>query len=176
MTGSSRMVSLTVLCVVAAVAAGVLQPAPLRAVETFGKQCSSCHGQDGAMFAPGFEKKYATPADLREIVETMPGVSQMRPEQVDVLLAYVRAISRGEVFLIWTDAKSMVLEGEVSPRNASVRAFAKGKTLKAERLSSYRWRVTLPSGIRVEDVQVTGQFRGRTSTLLLRLGAYTHSR
>lgn len=174
-----RLISLlilTAICVGAAVAAGGLKPAPLRAVETYEKQCSSCHGQEGAMFDAGFEKKYATPGDLREMVESMPGVAEMRPEQVEVLLAYVRAISRGEVFLVWTDAKSRLLEGEVSPRGASIRALAKGKPLKVERPSAYRWRVVLPSGVKVEEVQVTAQLQGKTSTLRLRQGAYTHAR
>jgi len=171
-----RMLSLTALCVVAAVAAGGLKPAPVRVVATYEKQCSSCHGSEGAMFDSGFEKKYTAPNSLREMVISMPGASDMRPEQVDALLAYMRAISRGEVFVVWTDAKSRLLEGEVSPRGASVRALAKGKALKVERPSAYRWRVVLPSGVKVEEVQVTAQLQGKTSTLRLRQGAYTHAR
>ncbi|GIV19304.1 MAG: hypothetical protein KatS3mg023_1055 [Armatimonadota bacterium] len=167
---------LTSLCVIAALAVGSFQPAPLRVVETYEKQCSSCHGQEGAMFEPGFEKKYATADSLREIVESMPGVSQMRGEQVGVLMAYVRAISRGEVFLIWTDRQSRVLEGEVSPRGASLRAMARGKVLPVTRLSPNRWRIELPPGVKVEDVRITAQLQGKASTLLLRQGAYTHTR
>lgn len=174
-----RLVSLlflTFLCVVVAIAAGNLQPAPLRVVETYEKQCSSCHGQEGAMFEPDFEKKYATSDSLREMVESMPGVSQMRRDQVDALLAYVRALSRGEAYLVWTDRKSQVLEGEVSPRSASLRATARGKELSVTRLTANRWRITIPSGLKVEDVRITAQFRGKASTLLLRQGAYTHAR
>jgi len=166
----------TCLCVVAAVAVGALQPAPLRVVETYEKQCSSCHGQEGAMFEPGFEKKYATADSLREMVESMPGVSQLRHEQVEALLAYVRALSRGEVFLVWTDRQSGVLEGEVSPRGASLRAVARGKVLSVTRPLPNRWRIELPPGVKVEDVRITAQLQGKASTLLLRQGAYTHTR
>lgn len=156
--------------------AAALQPAPLRVVETYEKQCSSCHGQEGAMFEPGFEKKYATASSLREMVETMPGVSAMRSDQVDALLAYVRSISRGEAYLVWTDVRSRVVEGEVAPRAASVRATARGKPLPLTRPTPNRWRVEIPSGLRMEDVQITAQIRGKTSTLRLRQGSYTHAR
>lgn len=166
----------TFVWTVAVTGAALQQPAPLRVVETYEKQCSSCHGQEGAMFERGFEKKYATPGDLREMVESMPGVSQMRSDQVDALLAYVRAISRGEAYIVWTDMRARLLEGEVAPRSASIRASAGGKALAVTRPVPGRWRVQLPPGLKPEHLQITAQFGGKTSTLLLKQGAYTHVR
>lgn len=153
-----------------------LRPAPLRAVAVYERKCSSCHGKEGALLERGFEKKYASASELREVVASMPGAIGMRREELDTMIAYLRAISREEPFLVWTERKDNALEGEVSPGTALVRAAAGRKTLKVVRPEPNRWRIELPRDARLEDVEITAQSgKGRT-TLRLRDAPYSHTR
>jgi hypothetical protein len=74
-----------------AISMGSVRPAPIKVVETYERKCSSCHGKEGAMLDKDFEKKYASPSELREVVESMPGAIGMRSDELDAMLAYMRA-------------------------------------------------------------------------------------
>ncbi|MCX7688867.1 MAG: cytochrome c [Fimbriimonadales bacterium] len=160
----------------AALALGSLKPAPLKPVETYERKCSSCHGKEGAMLEKGFERKYASPSELREIVESMPGAIGMRSEEIDVMVAYMRAISRGEPFLAWTERSANRVEGEVSPGNATLRATAKRQNLQVARPTPTRWRIELPKGVKLEDIEITAQRGAGRATLRLRESPYSHTR
>ncbi|MCS7209205.1 MAG: cytochrome c [Fimbriimonadales bacterium] len=173
--GCSALVIFGVLLGVA-VALGGLRPAPLKAVETYERKCSSCHGKEGAMLERDFEKKYASVSELREVVESMPGAIGMRSEELDVMVAYMRAISRGEPFLVWTERRTDALEGEVSPNAATVVATAKRQSLKVTRPAANRWRVELPKGTKLEDVEITARRGAERTTLRLRESPHSHTR
>ncbi len=153
-----------------------LRPAPVKPVETYERKCSSCHGKEGAMLERGFEKKYASASELREVVESMPGAIGMRAEELDVMVAYMRAVSRGEPFLVWTERSANRLEGEVSPGGATVRATAKRQNLKVTRPSANRWRIELPRDIKLEDIEITAQRGAGRATLRLRESPYSHTK
>lgn len=166
----------SVLLAGAALALGSLRPAPIKAVETYERRCSSCHGKEGAMLEQGFEKKYASAQELREIVESMPGAIGMRNEELEVMVAYMRAVSRGEPFLTWTERGTNWIQGEVSPDSATVRASAKRQNLKVTRPSAHRWRIELPKGVRIEDIELTAQRGTARTTLRLKESPYSHTR
>lgn len=170
----SAMVVFVVVVSVAIGASG-LRPAPIKPVETYERRCSSCHGKEGAMLEKGFEKKYASGSELREIIERMPGAIGMRSEELDAMVAYARAISRREPFLAWTTQRVNAIEGEVSPGNATLRATAKRQNLKVVRLSPYRWRIELPKGVKVEDIELVAQSGAHRVTLRLRESPYSHT-
>lgn len=128
------------------------------------------------MLDKDFEKKYASASELREIVESMPGAIGMRSEEIDVMVAYSRAISRGEPFLAWTERRATAIEGEVSPGGATVRATAKRQALKVTRPSANRWRIELPRGVKLEDIEITAQRGGSRTTLRLRESPYSHTK
>ncbi len=153
-----------------------LRPAPIKPVETYERKCSSCHGKEGAMLEKGFEKKYASAGELREVVESMPGAIGMRSEELDVMVAYMRAVSRGEPFLVWTERSANRLEGEVSPGGATVRATAKRQNLKVTRPSANRWRIELPRDVRLEEIEITAQRGAGRATLRLRESPYSHTK
>lgn len=159
-----------------AISAGSVRPAPIRVVETFDRKCSSCHGKEGSMLEKGFEKKYATASELREVVESMPGAIGMRTSELDAMMAYVRAISRQEPFLVWIDWRDDVLLGEVSPAGARVDARAKRESLRVERPQASQWRITLPKGVKPEEVEITAQRGGIRTTLRLKDSPYSHTK
>lgn len=172
-------ISATVICVAVittAIGASGLRPAPIKAVETYERKCSSCHGKEGALLEKGFEKKYRTDSELREIVESMPGAVGMRSEELDVMVAYARAISRREPFLAWTTRSANAIEGEVSPASATLRATAKRQALKVSRPAPYRWRIELPKGVSLEDIEIAAQSGAHRVTLRLRESPYSHTK
>ncbi len=173
------IISATVmLAVLVGTAVGLtsMRPAPIRAVEVYERKCSSCHGREGSMLDKGFEKKYASASELREIVESMPGAIGMRSEEIDVMMGYMRAVSRDEPFLVWTERGATAIVGEVSPGNATMRATAKRQTLKVVRPSINRWHIELPKGVKLEDIEITAQRGASRTTLRLRESPYSHTK
>jgi len=176
MRGVISATAVLVVLMGAAIALQNTRPAPIKAVEVYERKCSSCHGKEGSMLEKGFEKKYASASELREIVESMPGAIGMRSEELDVMVAYARAISRGEPFLVWTGRGTNAIEGEVSPGNATLRATAKRQNLKVSRPAQNRWRIELPKDVKLEDIEITAQGGARRVTLRLREAPYSHTK
>ncbi|GIV10142.1 MAG: hypothetical protein KatS3mg020_1177 [Fimbriimonadales bacterium] len=158
-----------------AIGASSLRPAPIKAVEVYERKCSSCHGKEGSMLDKNFEKKYASASELREVVESMPGAIGMRSEELDVMVAYMRAISRDEPFLVWTERGANAIVGEVAPGSATVRATMKQQPLKVTRPSANRWRIEIPRGVKLETIEITAQRGAKRATLRLRESPYSHT-
>jgi hypothetical protein len=142
-----------------AIGMGSVRPAPIKVVETYERKCSSCHGKEGAMLDKDFEKKYASPSELREVVESMPGAIGMRSDELDAMLAYMRAVSRREPFVVWTGRQGDALLGEVSPATAKVEARAKREKLRVERPKPSQWRIVLPKGVKPRGCRDYGAAR-----------------
>jgi len=152
------------------------RPAPLAAVSTFERRCSACHGKQGALFEKEFEKKYKTRRELTEMVESMPGAIGMDGDSLEVMVAYMRAISRQEPFLVWTKQTQQTLEGEFAPDGARIVARAGRTELRVETPQAYRWRVVLPDKVKLSDVEFTVRYRSNAIRLKLRDSSYTHTR
>ncbi len=164
------------LLMAVAVGGGGLNPAPIKAVEVFHRKCSSCHGKEGTMLERGFEQKYASASELREMVESMPGAIGMRTDELETMVAYMRAISRGEPFLIWTVRGATAIEGEVSPGDSKVQARVQKRTLKVVRPDANRWRIELPKDVKLADIEITAQRGASRATLRLREAPYSHTK
>jgi len=113
---------------------------------------------------------------LREVVESMPGAIGMRTEELDAMVAYMRAISRRDPFVVWTDRQSNILIGEIAPAAAKVEARAKREKLRVERPQPRQWRITLPKGIKPEEVEIVAQRGGARTTLRLKDSPYSHTK
>ncbi len=151
------------------------RPAPIEVVSHYERKCSSCHGKEGSGFDLNFEKKYPTKNDLREMVASMPGAVGMDDPSVDAMLAYMRALSRGEPFLVWTRQVGQRLEGEVSS-NAQVSATVKKQAVRVERPTATTWRLNLPKKARPSEVELTVRKGGKQVRLGLGQAPYTHTR
>ncbi len=152
------------------------RPATIEVVSTFEKRCSTCHGKGGALFEKNFEKKYKTEQDLAEMVASMPGAVGMPSEAIAPMVAYMRAISRGEPYLVWTKQSQQTLEGEVAPQGAKIQARAGKTRLTVERSGATRWRIRLPQNIKPADVEFTLSHNARTVRLRLKDSPYTHAK
>lgn len=152
------------------------RPVSLRAVSVFDTRCSSCHGKEGSLFEQGFEKKYKSESELREMIASMPGALTMSTNDLQVMTAYMRALSRREPFLVWTRFQNQELEGEFAPADATIEATAKRTKLKVERPDRYRWRIRLPQNVKPEEVELTVRKAEKRIVLKLRDSAYTHTR
>jgi len=165
-----------VILLIAALASGSLRPAPVETVSFFNRRCAACHGKDGTLLEERFERKYRDESELKKIIRTMPGASALSGEEMDALVAYMRAISRREAYLIWTQQRDGELEGEIAPADATLKASAKRQSLKVERVGTHRWRVRLPKNVKPAEVELTAERGTRRTTLRLKDSPYSHAK
>ena len=170
------LVGLGIALVGVAISAGSVRPAPIKVVDTYERKCSSCHGKEGSMLNKDFEKKYASASELREVVESMPGAIGMRSDELDAMLAYMRAVSRREPFVVWTERRGDALVGEVAPAATRLEARAKREKLRIERPQPSQWRIALPKGVRPDDIEITAQRGTVRTTLRLKDSPYSHTK
>ena len=160
---------------IGALATGALRPAPVETVSFFQRRCAACHGKDGSLFPEQFAKKYPRDTELIEVIKTMPGGDALNHEGLQAMAAYLRAISREEPYIIWTGQHEGVLEGEISPESAILKATAKRQSLKVERPAGTRWRVRLPAQVKPTDVELTAQRGTKRTRLRLKDSPYSHA-
>ncbi len=81
----------------------------------FTAHCQRCHGVDGDHFIPGFADEPETKlrADIVRMAEG-PGGAPLKPEDVDVQVAYHRLMSSERPFVSWTSRDGLTLKGEVT--------------------------------------------------------------
>lgn len=150
------------------VAANPLRPLTSPPVQFYEKHCASCHGKEGAMFTKPFENKYASVDELREMVRSMPGADALDEAGLQAMVAYMRAISRGEPFIAWTRERDRVIEGEVSPANAVLTAAAGRLPLSVERPAPNRWRIRLPAKVKPANVRLRASLGSKAVVLFLK--------
>jgi len=156
-------------------ASGSPRPAPVETVSLFERRCASCHGKEGRLLPERFEQKYPKESELVEMVKSMPGADGLNGDGLQAMVAYMRAISRQEPYIIWTTKREGLLEGEISPSGATLKASAKRKPLKVERPSGNRWRIRLPDKVKLEEVELVAQRGTRRTTLRLKDSPYSHA-
>ncbi len=161
---------------IAGLAISSSRPAPVETVSLFNRRCSACHGREGSLFEAQFEKKYRNESELKEIVKIMPGADTLSREELEAMVAYMRAISRKEAYIVWTRERTGELEGEISPARARLKASVKRQSLKVERVGSNGWRVRLPKGAKPADVELTAELNGNRTRLRLKDAPYSHTR
>jgi hypothetical protein len=163
------------LLLLALLASGSISPAPVATVSLFERRCASCHGKEGALFPERFAAKYRHESELEAIIKSMPGATALGADGIPAMVAYMRAISQQEPYIIWTDKRADLLEGEIAPSGASLKASAKRKALKVERPSGNRWRIRLPAKVKLEEVELVAQHGTRRTTLRLKDSPYSHA-
>jgi hypothetical protein len=142
-----------------AIGMGSVRPAPIKVVETYERKCSSCHGKEGAMLDKDFEKKYASPSELREVGRACRARLACVPTSWTRCWRTSRAVSRREPFVVWTGRQGDALLGEVSPATARVEARAKREKLRVERPQPNQWRIVLPKGVQARGCRTYGAAR-----------------
>lgn len=117
------------------------QFAPL---DYFEDKCARCHGEYGSFYGDDFGKNLSDP-QLHEAVDAMangPAQAPLETRDLEVLVAYHRALRDKKPFLVLVDVKTengeRVWRGEVSP-DASLTANGAPVTL-----DKHRFEVKLP--------------------------------
>lgn len=157
---------LLVLGLVPFVVAAVQEPAnkPSEPLKTpprayFADHCQRCHGIDGGNFIPGFADE--PDAKLRADIVRMadgPGGAPLKPEDVDVQMAYHRLISAEHPFVSWTSRDGLTLKGEVTD-GAKLTASIGDVRVDENDV----WTLTLPSEGDFAKLKLTATLGKRTT-------------
>jgi mono/diheme cytochrome c family protein len=119
-------------------------PAPLKVAPRayFTAHCQRCHGIDGSNFVPGFAKDKPLETLRADIVRMAegPGGAPLKPEDVEVQVAYHQLISAERPFVSWTSREGRVLKGEVAD---GAKLTANVGTVVVD--DDFVWTLTLPS-------------------------------
>lgn len=139
-------------------------PAPLKVAPRayFTAHCQRCHGVDGSNFVPGFAKDKPLETLRADIVRMAegPGGAPLKPEDVEVQVAYHQLISAEKPFVSWTSREGLVLKGEVAD-GATLTANVGAVTVDDD----YAWTLTLPSEAEFAKLKLTATI-GKKETVL----------
>lgn len=122
-----------------------VKPTGFGAVSYFEAKCARCHGPQGSFMAQGFAKDQddaKLTASTKQMAEG-PGAAPLNDDELKVEVAYMRAISEGKPFIVWTEAKDGV-QGETTAEKMT--ATVDGKAAPVE-VKDGSW--ALPKGDRV---------------------------
>ncbi|GEM_PF-2495749 len=117
----------------------------------FTAHCQRCHGVDGINFVPGFAKE--PPDKLKADIVRMadgPGGAPLKPEDVEVQIAYHRLISAQKPFVAWTEREGLTLKGEVA-EGADLKASVGKLTVDDDGV----WTLVLPSEADLKTLRLT---------------------
>jgi hypothetical protein len=151
----------------------VVEPVGTAPVEYFETHCKRCHGSEGWGYPDGFASKLSDEA-LRKELRSMAageGGAPLKEADIDVQLAYHRAMSAKAPFIVWTKANGQTLEGEASTES-HLTALAGGKVVPIE-FENGRWQVTLPAGRKPEEVRIEAVMGKLKSTMELKKLPYS---
>ncbi|RYG35588.1 hypothetical protein EON81_12325 [bacterium] len=122
-----------------------VKPTGFGAVSYFEAKCARCHGPQGGYLTAGFarEKEDAVLAAVTKQMAEGPGAGPLEDKDLKIEVAYMRAISEGKPFLVWTKDGEK-LEGESSVEK--ITATIDGKAVPVE-VKDGIW--TLPKGRKI---------------------------
>ncbi len=142
-------------------------PAPLKVAPRayFVSHCQRCHGVDGTNYTPQFAKD--KPLDkLKFDIERMargPGGLELKPEDIEVQVAYHQLISAAKPFLSWTGRDGLTLSGEFTD---GAKVTANIGELKVDEDES-TWTLKLPSEADFAKVKLTATLEKEKTELVL---------
>ncbi|RYG45605.1 cytochrome c [bacterium] len=100
-----------------------VKPTEFGAISYYEAKCARCHGPQGSFLVPGFAKE-KDDAALTEVTKRMadgPGGAPLEDRDLKIEVAYMRAVSEGKPFLVWTkDGEKWEGESDVEKLKATV--------------------------------------------------------
>lgn len=172
--GASRGYGMALLAVPFLLAA-IQEPAkkPVEPLKTpprsyFAAHCQRCHGIDGSNFIPGFadEQEAKLRADITRMADG-PGAAPLKPEDVEVQVAYHRLISSERPFVSWTSREGLTLKGEVTD-GAKLTANVGEPKVDEDDV----WTLTLPSEADFARLKLTATVGKKTTEFVPSESAY----
>lgn len=147
-----------------------LEPTAFEPITFFNKKCVYCHAKDGAAFTPAALAKYSEKAMEDRLLEMTDEKAKapLADRDLDVVLAWFRALKKSEPFIVWTAQKDGVYKFEASP--GSTLTTSEGTVAKDGTL----WRVT---GVtKPESLELTAKVGRKQSVLRIAQASVSHPR
>jgi len=144
------------------------QFAPL---DYFNDKCARCHGSYGSFYGADFAKG-KTDAQLADVVKEMcegPAQAPIAAHDMEVLVAWHRALRDGKPFVASTGFDKGVLSGEASPGSTVTLETSTGEKTPAP-LNGHKWSAGLPEGVQLARIRV--EQNGQTTELDPRSAAF----
>jgi hypothetical protein len=135
------------------------EPTAFEPITFFNKKCVYCHAKDGAAFTPEVLAKYTEKTMEDRLLEMTDEKAKapLADRELDVMLAWFRAMKTSEPFIVWTALRDGVYKFEASP--GSTLTASEGTVTKDGTL----WRVT---GVTKPESLVLTAKVGRKQTVL----------
>lgn len=124
-------------------------------LDYFNDKCARCHGPYGSFYGTEFAKG-KTDAQLAGVVQEMcegPAQAPLSPHDMEVLVAWHRALRDGKPFVASVDFKNSVLSGEASPGSSVTLQTSTGERTIAP-MTGHKWSAGLPEGVQIARVEV----------------------
>lgn len=147
------------------------QPLKVAPLAYFTDHCQRCHGPEGAYYEDDFAKDQ-TDDQLREVLHRMadgPGGAPLVPADLDVQVAFHRALSEKRPFVAWTKAGD-ALGGETTADKLT--ATVAGQPVDVA-VKDGAWTLKLPAGADLKDVEIRAGTPPNASVLRLKDHPYS---
>ncbi len=140
-------------------------------LDYFNDKCARCHGNYGSFYGANFGKG-KTDEQLAQVVKDMcdgPAQAPISPHDLEVLVAWHRALRDGKPFVASVHFDNSVLSGEASPA-ASVSLETTTGEQATVPLNGHKWSAGLPEGVQIAHVRVV--LNGQSTELDPRTAPY----
>ena len=140
-------------------------------LDYFNDKCARCHGSYGSFYGADFAKG-KTDAQLADVVKEMcegPAQAPIAAPDMEVLVAWHRALRDGKPFVTSVEFNNSVLSGEASPGSTVTLETSTGEKTPAP-LNGHKWSAGLPEGVQLARIRV--EQNGQTTELDPRSAAF----
>lgn len=124
-------------------------------LDYFNDKCARCHGNYGSFYGADFAKGQSD-AQLGETVKEMcegPAQAPLSPHDLQVLVAWHRALRDGKPFVASVKLDGGVWSGEATPGSTVVMETSTGARSDVP-LKEHHWSAGLPEGVQIAKILV----------------------
>ncbi len=133
-------------------------PSPLKLAPLayYAAKCARCHGPEGSYYPDHFATQ-KTDKQLWEVLDRMARGAGQAPIQgidLDVQVAFHRAIDRQLPFIAWTKIQGATLSGETTTDQLEAKIGSKNLPISVK---DEAWTLTIPNGDKANSVVIFGK-------------------
>ncbi|RYX85014.1 cytochrome c [bacterium] len=153
-----------ICCAVLRAQVAAPQTTNFASLDYFNEKCARCHGNYGSFYGPNFAKG-KTDEQLAQVVKEMcdgPAQAPISPHDLEILVAWHRALRDGKPFVAAVNFDTGVLSGEASPGSTVSLETTTGEQANVP-LNGHKWSAGIPEGVQLARIRV--QSYGQTTEL-----------
>lgn len=124
-------------------------------LDYFNDNCARCHGNYGSFYGKDFGKG-KTDEQLAQVVKDMcdgPAQAPIAPHELEVLVAWHRALRDSKPFVASVHFDNSVLTGEATPGSSVSLETTTGEQSTVP-LNGHKWSAGLPEGVQLARIRV----------------------